>query len=172
MSISELLGFDTAAESDDTPSSDSDVSPSPESDNSHSPESDSPSDVGDDSLSERDCVTVTVDKEETTGAPPVSPAPHEPKELTQREYARRASRDNDQYRRVRVRYTNLCYVHPRTCCPPHGRPVLYLAEGAENWDGMPVHLFTGQVVTVDSGDLAGQWVVVAILWVMCLNPAS
>ena len=85
--------------------------------------------------------------------------------LTQRDWHHKFSRQNPLYKRCKIRYSDYCYIKPRTAIPATGKPVLYVAEGAENWTGSPNLLCAGQLVFCDEK----AWVVIVVLWVGCLT---
>jgi len=85
--------------------------------------------------------------------------------MTQRDWHRKFAKQNPLYKRCKLRYVDYCYIKPRTAIPATGKPVLYVAEGAENWTGAPNLLCAGQLLFCDKK----QWVVIVVLWVGCLT---
>lgn len=84
--------------------------------------------------------------------------------LTQRDWHSKFSKENPLYKRCKIRYSDHCYIKPRTAIPATGKPILYVAEGAENWTGSPNLLCAGQLVFCDEK----SWVVIVVLWVGCV----
>ena len=93
--------------------------------------------------------------------------------LTQRDWRRKFSKQNPLYKRCKIRYTQHCYIKPRTAIPATGKPVLYVAEGCENWTGSPNLLCSGQLVFCDKDENPGcdkdAWVIIVVLWIGCLT---
>ena len=93
--------------------------------------------------------------------------------FSQRDWARRMMKSNPMYRRIKIRYTTMCYIKPRMSIPAKGKPVLYTCEGVENWTGTPKLLCPGQVLLYTDRhskvDLRGSWVVIAVVWIGCLT---
>ena len=85
--------------------------------------------------------------------------------LTQRDWRHKFVEQNPLYRRIKIRYCNVAFVKPRYKIPSTGQPVLYVCEGAENWNGQPNLLCAGQVLTIETSD----WVILAVLWVGCIT---
>ena len=88
-----------------------------------------------------------------------------PDVMSQRAWRQKFIKRNPLYRRVKIRYCNVAYIKPRCAIPATGKPVLYVCEGAENWNGPPNLLCAGQVLIVEKND----WVILAVLWVGCIS---
>ena len=100
----------------------------------------------------RDCSVANKDSDDESGV------------MTQRDWQRKFSKQNRLYKRCKIRYSDFCYIKPRCAIPATGKPILYVAEGAENWTGSPNLLCAGQCLKCDSKD----WVIIVVLWVGCL----
>ena len=85
--------------------------------------------------------------------------------LTQREWRQKFIKSNTLYRRCKIRYSKFCYIKPRCAIPAKGKPVIYVAEGAENWTGSPNLLCAGQLICCDDQ----KWVILVVMWVGCLT---
>ena len=85
--------------------------------------------------------------------------------LTQRDWRQKFIKANPLYRRCKIRYSKYCYIKPRCALPATGKPVLYVAEGAENWTGKPSLLCPGQLIFLEDQ----KWVILAVMWVGCLS---
>ena len=85
--------------------------------------------------------------------------------LSQRDWKKKFVKQNKSYKRCKIRYSDYCYIKPRTAIPAVGKPIIYVAEGAENWGGPPNLLCAGQVIKCDD---KRDWVIIVVLWVGCL----
>ena len=113
--------------------------------------------------------TVAEDKSKTKSVSPDTPAPsvtdnEEEVILTQRDWQRKFVKKNPLYKRCKIRYSEFCYIKPRTPIPETGKPVLYVCEGVENWSGPPNLLCGGQLIFIDEA----PYVVIVVLWIGCL----
>ena len=85
--------------------------------------------------------------------------------LSQREWRQKFIKRNPAYRRCKIRYSKFCYIKPRCAIPATGKPIIYVAEGAENWTGNPRLLCAGQLVFCGDQEL----VILVVMWVGCLT---